>query len=72
MLMAYYLGSSFLSSTSNDSERVLDSEWIAFKSQYFSTVLQTEALSKEISLSTSDLPDSTLFEDFECDCKSQL
>ena len=30
-----YLGSSFLSSTSNGSERVLDSEWIAFKSQYF-------------------------------------
>ena len=56
-----YLGSSFLSSTSNDSERVLDSEWIAFKSQYFSTVLQTEALSKEISLSTTDLPDSDRF-----------
>lgn len=56
-----YLGSSFLSSSSNDSERVKDSEWTAFKSQYFSTVLQTEALSKEITISTTDLPDSEHF-----------
>ena len=49
---AYYYADSevdCLSSTSNDSERVLDTEWVAFKSQYFSTVLQTETLSKEIS-----------------------
>ena len=61
---AYYYADSevdYLSSTSNDSERVLDTEWVAFKSQYFSTVLQTEALSKEISLSTTDLPDSNRF-----------
>ena len=61
---AYYYADSevdYLSSTSNDSERVLDTEWVAFKSQYFSTVLQTEALSKEISLSTTDLPDSDRF-----------
>ena len=50
-----------LSSTSNDSERVLKTEWVAFKSQYFSTVLQTENLSEEISLSTADLPDSDHF-----------
>ena len=61
---AYYYADSevdYLSSTSNDSERVLDTEWVAFKSQYFSTVLQTEALSKEIFLSTTDLPDSDRF-----------
>ena len=61
---AYYYADSevdYLSSTSNDSERVLDTEWVAFKSQYFSTVLQTDALSKEISLSTIDLPDSERF-----------
>ena len=61
---AYYYADGevdYLSSTSNDSERILDTEWVAFKSQYFSTVLQTEDLSKEISLSTIDLPDSDRF-----------
>ena len=61
---AYYYADGevdYLSSTSNDSERILDTEWVAFKSQYFSTVLQTEDLSKEISLSTTDLPDSDRF-----------
>ena len=51
----------YLSSTSNDSERVLDAEWIAFKSQYFSTVLETQTLSKEITLSTVELPNSERF-----------
>jgi len=61
---AYYYADGevdYLSSTSNDSESVLDTEWIAFKSQYFSTVLKTQDLSKEIALSTIDLPDSQRF-----------
>ena len=61
---AYYYADNevdYLSSTSNDSERILDTEWVAFKSQYFSTVLQTGAMSKEIYLSTTDLPDSDRF-----------
>ena len=61
---AYYYADGevdYLSSTSNDSERVLDTEWIAFKSQYFSTVLKTQDLSKEIALSTIDLADSQRF-----------
>ena len=61
---AYYYSDGevdYLSSTSNDSESVLDTEWIAFKSQYFSTVLKTQDLSKEIALSTIDLSDSQRF-----------
>lgn len=61
---AYYYTNNevdYLSSTSDDSERVSDSEWVAFKSQYFSTVLQTENLLKEIYLSSNDLPDSDRF-----------
>jgi len=42
----------YLSSTSDDSERVLNSDWIAFKSQYFSTVLASKDLAKEIELTT--------------------
>ena len=61
---AYYYADGevdYLSSTSNDSERVLDTEWIAFKSQYFSTVLKSQDFSNEIALSTIDLPDSEGF-----------
>ncbi|MCS5663162.1 MAG: membrane protein insertase YidC [Flavobacteriales bacterium] len=47
-----------LSATSDDSERVLDPDWIAFKSQYFSTVLSAKELSKEIELSTEAHPGS--------------
>ena len=43
-----------LSVTSDDSERVLNPDWIAFKSQYFSTVLTTKGLFKEILLSTEE------------------
>lgn len=48
----------YLSVTSDDSERVLNTDWIAFKSQYFSTALTTKALSKEIELSTEAHPGS--------------
>ena len=44
---AYYYADGevdYLSSMSNDSERVLDTEWIAFKSQYFSTVFKLTEL----------------------------
>ena len=43
-----------LSVTSDDSERVLNPDWIAFKSQYFSTALTTKGLFKEILLSTEE------------------
>jgi len=42
----------YLSSTSDDTERVFNSDWIAFKSQYFSTVLASKDLVKEIELTT--------------------
>ena len=61
---AYYYADGevdYLSSMSNDSERVTDTDWIAFKSQYFSTVLKTQNLSKEIALSTIDIPGSDRF-----------
>lgn len=48
----------YLSTTSDDSERVLNTDWIAFKSQYFSTALSTKDLSKEIALSTEAHPGS--------------
>ena len=35
-------------------ERVLNPDWIAFKSQYFSTALTTKGLFKEILLSTEE------------------
>ena len=58
----YYKGEvDYLSSTSNDNERVIDVDWIAFKSQYFSTVLKTQDLYKEIALSTVELPNSENF-----------
>lgn len=43
----------YISQTSDDSERILNPDWIAFKSQYFSTVLSTKSLSKEIELSSN-------------------
>ena len=61
---AYYYADGevdYLSSMSNDSESVKDTDWIAFKSQYFSTVLKTQNLSKEIALSTIDIPGSDRF-----------
>ena len=61
---AYYYADGevdYLSSMSNDSESVIDTDWIAFKSQYFSTVLKTQNLSKEIALSTIDIPSSERF-----------
>ena len=45
----------YLSSTSDDVERVLNSDWIAFKSQYFSSVLVSNDLSSEIELSSKAL-----------------
>ena len=42
----------YLSSTSDDVERVLNSDWIAFKSQYFSSVLVSNDLNSEIELSS--------------------
>ena len=48
----------YLSATSDDSERVLNSDWIAIKSQYFSTVLSATDISKEIELSTEAHPGS--------------
>ena len=42
----------YLSSTSDDIERVLNSDWIAFKSQYFSSVLVSKDLNSEIELSS--------------------
>ena len=42
----------YLSSTSDDVERVLNPEWIAFKSQYFSSVLVSNDLNTEIELSS--------------------
>jgi YidC/Oxa1 family membrane protein insertase len=42
----------YLSSTSDDIERVLNPEWIAFKSQYFSSVLVSNDLNTEIELSS--------------------
>lgn len=50
-----------LSVTSDDSERVLNPEWIAFKSQYFSTALTTKGLFKEVLLSTEEHPESQDF-----------
>lgn len=41
-----------LSSSSDDVERVLNSDWIAFKSQYFSSVLVSNDLNTEIELSS--------------------
>ena len=43
-----------LSVTSDDSERISNPDWVAFKSQYFSTVLTTKGLFKEILLSTEE------------------
>ncbi len=43
-----------LSVTSDDSELVLNPDWIAFKSQYFSTALTTNNLFKEVLLSTQE------------------
>ena len=51
----------YLSSTSDDFERVLNSEWIAIKSQYFSTVLAASDISKEIELSTKTHPNSNIY-----------
>ena len=51
----------YLSSTSDDSERVLNTDWIAIKSQYFSTALTSSALGKEIELSTVANPNSQNF-----------
>ena len=51
----------YLSSTSDDVERVLNSEWIAIKSQYFSTVLAATDISKEIELSTKAHPKSDIY-----------
>jgi len=51
----------YLSSTSDDSERVLNTDWIAIKSQYFSTALTSSALGKEIELSTVADPNSQNF-----------
>ena len=48
----------YLSSTSDDSERVLNTDWIAFKSQYFSTALTASNLGKEIDLSSVAHPNS--------------
>ena len=39
-----------LSSTSDDSEIIINADWIAFKSQYFSTVLSTSDLTNQIKL----------------------
>lgn len=50
-----------LSVTSDDSERVLNPDWIAFKSQYFSTALTTKGLFKEVLLSTEEHPESQDF-----------
>ena len=49
----------YLSATSNDSERVLNVDWIAFKSQYFSTALTADNLAKEILLSSEEHPGSS-------------
>lgn len=43
-----------LSITSDDSERVSNPDWIAFKSQYFSTALTTKGLCKEVLLSSEE------------------
>ena len=43
-----------LSVTSDDSERILNPDWVAFKLQYFSTVLTTKGLFKEILLSAEE------------------
>ena len=51
----------YLSSTSDDTERVLNTDWIAFKSQYFSTALTSEDLGKEIELSSVAHPNSQNF-----------
>lgn len=54
---AYYYADKdvdYLSLTSQSTERVLNTNWVAFKSQYFSTVLSTEDLDKEIVLSSDD------------------
>ena len=54
---AYYFSEGevdYLSATSNDSERVLNTDWIAFKSQYFSTALTSGNLAKEIELSSEE------------------
>lgn len=50
-----------LSLTSNDSERVLNPEWLAFKSQYFSSVLATKGLCKEVLLTTEEQKSSEVY-----------
>jgi YidC/Oxa1 family membrane protein insertase len=61
---AYYLADGEvddLSLTSNDSERVLNPDWLAFKSQYFSSVLATKGLFKEVLLTTEELKSSEVY-----------
>lgn len=61
---AYYLADGEvddLSLTSNDSERVLNPEWLAFKSQYFSSVLATKGLFKEVLLTTEEQKSSEVY-----------
>ena len=58
---AYYFAEGevdYLSSTSDDTERVLNTDWIAIKSQYFSTALTSSNLGKEIELSSVAHPGS--------------
>ena len=50
-----------LSLTSNDSERVLNPDWLAFKSQYFSSVLATKGLCKEVLLTTEEQKSSEVY-----------
>jgi len=54
---AYYFADNevdYLSITSGSSERVINTDWIAFKSQYFSSVLSTKNIDKEIVLTSDD------------------
>ncbi len=44
----------YLSVSSRSSERVINTDWIAFKSQYFSSVLSTKNIDKEILLTSDD------------------
>jgi len=52
---AYYFSDDevdYLSVTSDDSEKIMKPTWLAFKSQYFSQVLNAKGLFKEVDLST--------------------
>lgn len=50
-----------LSYSSSDSETIIKPDWIAFKSQYFSSVLSSKSFSKEVKLTSSSNIDDEAF-----------